>query len=320
MIVDTKFEEENKENIQNLENTNNNLGEDVSIRNVEIVGSTIEKVVDDCQKDSYSKDSNIIETSTTIQSSSCSSEEKIEVIENHTENSIKEIHFETIDEEPFLETSENNNVISNEQQEEKLDASNIENSIEYNTEQQSEIDIKESYHCESNDQIEEAKQIEVEITESKTKSISNTSEEIVSIIKRTPSDASDASKKNILKHENSDALDQYSDASQSSPNQKNHKSSTQHRVKFTEQLPTKSTLQYNPALTSSPSQSSSSKMGGTSTGETTPNRHPVEQSQGQVKLGSDAQEFSEELPPQVLISGEEFPSKEARAFGTKLDR
>ena len=67
-------------------------------------------------------------------------------------------------------------------------------------------------------------------------------------------------------------------------------------------------------------ESSSSKMGGTSTGETTPNRHPVEQSQGQVKLGSDAQEFSEELPPQVLISGEEFPSKEARAFGTKLDR
>ena len=66
MIVDTKFEEENKENIQNLENTNNNLGEDESIRNVEIVGSTIEKIVNDCQKDPYSKDSNIIETSTTI--------------------------------------------------------------------------------------------------------------------------------------------------------------------------------------------------------------------------------------------------------------
>ena len=63
-------------------------------------------------------------------------------------------------------------------------------------------------------------------------------------------------------------------------------------------------------------------MGGT--GETTPghNRHSGEQTSLQVKIGSEHQETSEDIqntPPHVMIT-EEVPSKEARAFGTKIDR
>ena len=324
MIVDTKLDDENKENCSfqsNLENTNNNvLGEDETLRNVEIVGSKNEKIVNESQKESDAINSNLLETTTSSLTSSCLSEEKIEVIENQTESSIKCIQFETIAEEPYLTANDNNNITRNDEEKQEPDTLKDENKIESNAEECSETNISEHIHCLNENGINDSKQNEVTFTETHSQFTSNTSEEIVSIIKRSPSDASDGNRKNILKHENSDAIDQFSDASQSSPNQKNHKSSTQHRVKFTEELPTKSTLQYNPALTSSPSQSSSSRMGGTSTGETTPNRHPGEQSHGQVKLGSEAQEFSEELPPQVMISGEEFPSKEANPFGTKIDR
>ena len=85
MIVDTKLDDENKENCSfqnNLENTNNNiLGEDETLRNVEIVGSKVEKIVHESQKETYAINPNISETTTSSLTSSCLSEDKIEVIE-----------------------------------------------------------------------------------------------------------------------------------------------------------------------------------------------------------------------------------------------
>lgn len=328
MIVDTKLDDENKENyiVQNLENLNNNLEEDETTRNVGIVGSTVKEITNDCQKDSILKSRTVLETTKTSPSFS---EEKIEVIENQLESYVKDVNYESNPKNALPTESENNNQIKSvdEEQAQTLSVSNVKNNSESNTEEADKNNVPELGNSVSNYELKETKQIEVEDSESRSNYISNTTEEIVSIIKRSPSDVSDGSKKIILKQENSDATDQLSEASvqdlKSSPKQKNqnNKSST-HRVKFTEELPTKSTLQYNAALTSSPSQIKSSRMGGTSNGETTPghNRHSDEQSPGQVKIGSDPQECSEELPPQVMISSGEYPSKETSAFGTKIDR
>ena len=88
MIVDTKLDDENKENCSfqsNLENTNNNVqGEDETLRNVEIVGSKNEKIVNESQKESDAINSNLLETTTSSLTSSCLSEEKIEVIERQS--------------------------------------------------------------------------------------------------------------------------------------------------------------------------------------------------------------------------------------------
>ena len=153
--------------------------------------------------------------------------------------------------------------------------------------------------------------------------ISNEDNSIVSIIKRSPSDVSERGCVNDLEVERTDARGSNSDTttndSKSSQNQRaqNQKSST-HRVKFTEELPTKSTYQFNSSLKSSLSQNTSS-MGGTSIEESTPgqNRHAEQQ-----HISQDPHDIPEDLhnvPPHVMIT-EEYPSQETRAFGTKIDR
>ena len=152
--------------------------------------------------------------------------------------------------------------------------------------------------------------------------ISNEENSIVSIIKRSPSDVSERGCGNDLEVESTDAQGSNSDTttdSKSSQSQRaqNQKSST-HRVTFTEELPTKSTYQFNSSLKSSLSQNTSS-MGGTSIEESTPgqNRHAEQQ-----HMSQDPHDVSEDplnVPPHVMIT-EEYPSQETRAFGTKIDR
>ena len=153
--------------------------------------------------------------------------------------------------------------------------------------------------------------------------ISNEDNSIVSIIKRSPSDVSERGCVNDLVVESTDARgsnsDTTTDDSKSSQSQRaqNQKSST-HRVKFTEELPTKSTYQFNSSLKSSLSQNTSS-MGGTSIEESTPgqNRHAEQQHMSQDP--HDVSEDPHNVPPHVMIT-EEYPSQETRAFGTKIDR
>ena len=152
---------------------------------------------------------------------------------------------------------------------------------------------------------------------------SNEENSIVSIIKRSPSDVSERGCGNDLEVESTDARgsnsDTTTDDSKSSQSQRaqNQKSST-HRVKFTEELPTKSTYQFNSSLKSSLSQNTSS-MGGTSIEESTPgqNRHAEQQHMSQDP--HDVSEDPHNVPPHVMIT-EEYPSQETRAFGTKIDR
>jgi hypothetical protein len=110
MIVDSKLDDENKENhiVHNLENINNNLAEVETPRNVEIVGSTLEEIGNDCQKDSISKPGPILEPRETSLSFS---EEKIKLIENQVKSNVKDAHFEPNTKKSSATESENNNII-----------------------------------------------------------------------------------------------------------------------------------------------------------------------------------------------------------------
>ena len=333
MKVNTKLEEEDKENytFYNLENINNNPGGPEKVQDVEgnNIGNQIES---DYHISSLNILNNITQVTYESDTISSSSDAKDKGGDSKDENTVVTRDTQDVDSRDKLHVTEelsiDLSITPESKQNPNVDKIGVEKDYETITKVQDISNSPTNDVCPSTVSLNEVNELYVDVQESKNKHGSNPTEEIVSIIKRTPSDVSESGKKTVLQKENTEnVLDLFSETAlkeiKSSPNQRNyiHKSST-HRVKFTEELPTKSTLQYYPAITSSPSQNNSSKMGGT--GETTPghNRHSGEQTSLPVKISSDHQETSEDLqntPPHVMIT-EEFPSKEARAFGTKIER
>jgi hypothetical protein len=136
MTVDTKLDDENKENniVHNLENINNNLAEDETPRNVEIVGSILEEIGNDCQKDSISKPGPILEPRETSLSFS---EEKIKLIENQVKSNVKDAHFEPNTKKSSATESENNNIIKcvHDEQAQTVSISNVKNHSEFDNDE-----------------------------------------------------------------------------------------------------------------------------------------------------------------------------------------
>ena len=328
MKVDTTKDEENKENYNyhNLENKYKTSGEGDREEGVDI--SNIKEHKDsDCHTSFLQPSSDITKGTTT----KIYDEKVIQV-----ENIVKNLSCNS-------DTSEN----TSDKEEEKLILSAISDDDQHTNVEQADA----KHDCTSNEKsqdvahnlqhlddcgnviIDKVKALEFEIKESENKIVSsNTTDVIVPIIKRSPSDISEGSHKVSLKNENSEpSLDPFSESAlknpKSSPNQRNHTNrSSTHRVKFKEELPTKSTLQFNPAsILSSSSENSYSIMGGASIDATTTpghNKEFGEQSSLQIKTDSDHQELSENFqsgPPHVMIT-EEFPSRESNAFGTRIDR
>ena len=342
MKVDINLDEENKENyiVSNLNNTNNNLEEIFKVEEVSLNNIT-EDTDFYCNNNSPKYLHNTDKLTATAATPSSSSNEKGEgeVVtgkyianeENPTVDSLTKKN--TTGEEKFELTT-----TSDEEHYTKKDNYNSENEHVNEAEGYDLKPCADGLNADKTDIIlpDEVQKVNSVPEVLTNKDLTETSEEIVpiitkrTIIKTSPSDVSERSNKDVINKEHSERLEPIPENStkeaKASPNQRNHKSSTtQHRVTFTEELPTKSsTLLLSSTLTSSLAQTNTSVMGGASNGDTNSgqHRHTGEQSSVQEKLNANTQEMSEDLqnvPPHIIIA-EEVPTKEARAFGTRIER
>ena len=320
MKVNTKLEEENKENyiFHNLEN--------IEDSNEQVDGK--EQADLSCFEEKRERNSPITAEQSVGQltsvTSSCvvpsdhfeeQSEENVPIEKDSARSDLQLVDLNGQWNDPTDETSRL--CINSEQK--QLISSNEHDSKEKDSTSDKELSITND----NSDHLDNCGNIILNETQNPLRAnISNEENSIVSIIKRSPSDVSERGCGNDLEVESTDAQGSNSDTttdSKSSQSQRaqNQKSST-HRVTFTEELPTKSTYQFNSSLKSSLSQNTSS-MGGTSIEESTPgqNRHAEQQHMSQDP--HDVSEDPHNVPPHVMIT-EEYPSQETRAFGTKIDR
>ena len=346
--VDVNLDEENKENNidQNLNNANNNLEETCKVKEASVENIT-ENTLSYCNNNSLNNLHNTPTVTATIKTSSSSlndtREDEIINVENKaieeklmvdssvvTHNKIEE-HFELF-------------VVSNETHSPEVNDYDLENKHLKYADKHHHKDYTDNFN-ELNANIHltnDVKQLTSASEVLTNEDISVITEHIVPIVAKrtitntstsivTASDTPEIGNKEVINGEHSDQLDHVSEITskelRASPNQRNSKSSaTQHRVKFTEELPTKNTLLMSSTITFSQPQNIHSIMGGAShsdTGHSGHDRHPGEETFAiQENLTTNIQEISKDpqnVSPHVIVNAD-VPTKEARAFGTRIER